>query len=68
MVLKGKRVKKEVIATGETTVFVYSSGKLVAEYSNATPPATTQVSYTTTDHLHDDSFAKGELPRALARG
>ncbi len=33
MVLKGERVKKEVIATGETTVFVYSSGKLVAEYS-----------------------------------
>ena len=59
MVLKGKRVKKQVTATSETTVFVYSSGKLVAEYSNATPPATPQVSYTTTDHLQDDIFAKG---------
>ena len=47
----GKRVKKVVAATGETTVFVYdASGKMVAEYStvmNTTP----QVSYLTSDHL-----------------
>ena len=48
---EGKRVKKVVPTTGETTVFVYSSGKLVAEYSTVAPPANPSVSYTTTDHL-----------------
>jgi len=46
---EGKRVKKVVTATGETTIFVYSSGKLVAEYSTATPPTNPSVNYTTTD-------------------
>ena len=46
---EGKRVKK--ISDLETTIFVYSSGKLVAEYSTATPPATPTVNYTTSDHL-----------------
>ena len=45
---EGKRVKK-VTAT-ETTVFVYSGGKLVAEYSTQISQNPT-ISYTTTDHL-----------------
>jgi YD repeat-containing protein len=48
---EGKRVKKKNEITGETTIFVYSSGKLVAEYSTVTPPANPTVNYTTTDHL-----------------
>jgi RHS repeat-associated protein len=49
----GKRVKKYVPATGETTLFVYdASGKVVAEYSTiVTPPSEAKVSYLTTDHL-----------------
>lgn len=47
----GKRVKKYVPDTGETTIFVYdASGRLIGEYStllNTTP----QVSYLTNDHL-----------------
>ncbi|MGE3467404.1 MAG: RHS repeat domain-containing protein, partial [Pyrinomonadaceae bacterium] len=47
---EGKRVKK--ITETETTVFVYSAGKLVAEYStNVAPPAEAKTAYTTTDHL-----------------
>ena len=45
----GARVKK--VTNTETTIFVYSSGNLVAEYSTATPPATPTVNYTTSDHL-----------------
>ncbi|HMT07675.1 MAG TPA: RHS repeat-associated core domain-containing protein, partial [Pyrinomonadaceae bacterium] len=45
---EGKRVKK--ISNSETTIFVYSSGKLVAEYSSQLS-TTPSVSYTTTDHL-----------------
>jgi RHS repeat-associated protein len=46
---EGKRVKK--ITQSETTVFVYSSGKLVAEYSTATPPENKQTRYFGTDQL-----------------
>lgn len=47
----GKRVKKYVPNTGETTIFVYDLlGKLVAEYSTLLNP-TPRVSYLTTDHL-----------------
>ena len=47
----GKRVKKIVPGTGETTVFVYdASGKMVAEYSTVVS-STPQVSYLTSDHL-----------------
>lgn len=45
---EGKRIKK-VTAT-ETTVFVYSGGKLVAEYSTQISQNPT-IAYTTTDHL-----------------
>ena len=47
----GKRVKKVVPATGETTIFIYdASGMLVAEYSTVTNN-NPQVSYLTSDHL-----------------
>lgn len=45
----GARVKK--VTNTETTIFVYSSGKLIAEYSTVTPPTNPTVNYTTTDHL-----------------
>ncbi len=47
---EGKRVKK--VTNLETTVFVYDGmGKLVAEYSTATPPPNPTTSYTATDQL-----------------
>jgi len=46
---EGKRIKK--ITDAETTIFVYSAGKLVAEYSTATPPQNPTIAYTTKDHL-----------------
>lgn len=45
---EGKRVKK--VTDTETTVFVHSAGKLIAEYSTATTQNPT-IAYTTTDHL-----------------
>ncbi|MBP6212839.1 MAG: hypothetical protein KA447_07320 [Pyrinomonadaceae bacterium] len=45
---EGKRVKK--VTDTETTIFVYSSGKLIAEYSTQISQ-TPAVAYTTTDHL-----------------
>lgn len=48
---EGRRVKKEVQSTGETTVFVYDAmGKLSAEYSTILAPVQ-QTSYLTADHL-----------------
>jgi RHS repeat-associated protein len=51
---EGKRVKKKVYdATGtlkEETVFVYSAGKLIAEYSTEIPQNPT-INYTATDQL-----------------
>jgi RHS repeat-associated protein len=51
---EGRRVKKKVYVGGEEaeeTVFVYSSGKLIAEYSTAAPPANPTTNYTVTDQL-----------------
>jgi RHS repeat-associated protein len=54
---EGKRVKKKVYDPGnsnivtEETVFVYSAGKLIAEYSTAPPPEHPTTSYTATDQL-----------------
>jgi len=49
----GKRVKKYVPATGETTVFVYdAAGKEIAEYSTIVASSTeAKVNYLTADHL-----------------
>jgi len=41
---EGRRIKKDIYSGGvvtESTVFVYSNGKLIAEYSTAPPPSTT---------------------------
>jgi RHS repeat-associated protein len=46
---EGNRVKK--VTQAETTIFVYSNGKLVAEYSTATPPTDKQTRYFGTDQL-----------------
>ncbi|MBV6497005.1 MAG: hypothetical protein JFAIHJKO_02138 [Pyrinomonadaceae bacterium] len=47
----GKRVKKVVPSTSETTVFAYdASGKMVAEYSTVISQDP-KVNYTTSDHL-----------------
>ena len=60
----GKRVKKVVPATGETTIFIYdASGKMVAEYSTVTNN-NPQVSYLTSDHLGSpriNTDASGEV-------
>jgi RHS repeat-associated protein len=49
----GKRIKKYVPSTGETTVFVYdAAGKLVAEYSTIVASTNdAKVAYLTNDHL-----------------
>lgn len=49
----GRRIKKYVPSTGETTVFVYdASGKLVAEYSTIVASTNdAKVAYLTNDHL-----------------
>jgi RHS repeat-associated protein len=49
----GKRVKKIVPATGETTIFVYdASGKSIAEYSTTVESVeNAKVAYLTNDHL-----------------
>lgn len=46
---EGRRVKK--VTAAETTVFVYSNGKLIAEYSTATPPPQPTTNWTVTDQL-----------------
>jgi len=65
----GKRVKKFVPGTGETTVFVYDvSGKLVAEYSTVVePPATAKVSYLTNDHLGSPRINTNASGTVIAR-
>jgi len=49
----GKRVKKYVLSTGETTIFVYDAvGKQIAEYSTiAADTANAKVAYLTNDQL-----------------
>lgn len=61
---EGKRVKK--VTDDETTVFVYSSGKLVAEYSTQLSQTPTVV-YTTTDHLGTPRIITNELGNVKAR-
>ena len=46
---EGRRVKK--VTAAETTIFVYSNGKLAAEYSTITPPSNPTINYTATDLL-----------------
>ncbi|MGB7070290.1 MAG: RHS repeat-associated core domain-containing protein [Pyrinomonadaceae bacterium] len=46
---EGKRIKKATVT--ETTIFVYSASKLIAEYSTASPPPNPTTRYTITDQL-----------------
>lgn len=62
---EGKRVKK--IVGNETTVFVYSAGKLVAEYSTTPPPEIGQINYTTTDHLGSPRIITNGLGQVQSR-
>lgn len=61
---EGKRVKK--VTDTETTVFVYSSGKLIAEYSTQLS-TTPSVAYTTTDHLGTPRIITDELGQVSSR-
>jgi RHS repeat-associated protein len=62
---EGKRVKK--ITETETTIFVYSTGKLVAEYSTANLPSNPAINYTTTDHLGTPRVITDDLGQVKAR-
>jgi RHS repeat-associated protein len=61
---EGKRVKK--VVGSETTVFVYSSGKLIAEYSTQTEPNPV-VHYTTTDHLGSPRIITDQYGQVTSR-
>lgn len=61
---EGKRVKK--VTNTETTIFVYSAGKLVAEYSTQLS-ATPSINYTTTDHLGSPRIITAQLGQVKSR-
>ncbi|MGB7070287.1 MAG: RHS repeat-associated core domain-containing protein, partial [Pyrinomonadaceae bacterium] len=65
----GKRIKKVVPSTGETTVFVYdAAGKLVAEYSTIVEPVeTARVSYLTSDHLGSPRITTDQFGQTISR-
>ncbi len=65
----GKRVKKYVPSTGETTIFVYdASGKMVAEYSTVVASTTeAKVSYLTSDHLGSPRINTDKYGDVLSR-
>jgi RHS repeat-associated protein len=63
---EGNRVKKETAT--ETTVFVYSAGKLIAEYSTQTIPQNERTtSYTTEDHLGSPRIITDALGQVKSR-
>ncbi len=67
--LGGQAGKKKVFENGilsEETVFVYSAGKLVAEYSTR-PSQTPAINYTTTDHLGSPRIITDALGQVKAR-
>ena len=62
----GKRVKK--VTDLETTIFVYDGlGKLVAEYSTATPPANPTIHYTATDTLGSPRVLTDKFGNVVSR-
>jgi RHS repeat-associated protein len=65
----GKRVKKYVPATGETTVFVYdAAGKEIAEYSTIVANSTdAKVNYLTADHLGSPRINTDQNGAVIAR-
>lgn len=63
---EGKRVKK--VTDLETTIFVYDGlGKLVAEYSTATPPSNPTINYTATDQLGSPRVLTDKLGNVVSR-
>jgi RHS repeat-associated protein len=69
---EGKRVKKKVyeadgLTVKEETVFVYSSGKLVAEYSTKPAPENPMTSYTATDQLLSPRVITNSLGEVVSR-
>ncbi len=61
---EGKRVKK--VTNTETTIFVYSAGKLAAEYSTQLSQ-NPMVSYTTTDHLGSPRIVTDQFGQVKTR-
>ena len=61
---EGRRVKK--VTDTETTVFVYSLGRVVAEYSTQLS-STPAVHYTTSDHLGSPRVISNELGQVVSR-
>ncbi len=62
---EGKRVKK--ITDQETTIFVYSAGKLIAEYSTAPPPQEPTTKWTVTDQLGSPRVLVDSLGQVVSR-
>ena len=63
----GRRIKKVVPGTGETTIFVYNAGGvLLAEYSTVLNP-TQQVSYLTADNLGTPRINTDQSGAVIAR-
>ncbi len=65
----GKRIKKHVPSTGETTIFVYDAGgDLVAEYSTIVAnQAEAKVSYLTNDHLGSPRITTDSIGKVISR-
>ncbi len=65
----GKRVKKVVPGTGETTIFVYdAAGKQIAEYSTIVEGSSTaKVAYLTNDHLGSPRINTDAIGNVTAR-
>ena len=67
---EGKRVKKKSYQGGvldEETVFVYSSGKLIAEYSSKPPAQNPTTSFTITDQLGSPRVLVNTLGQVISR-
>ncbi len=67
---EGKRIKKKTYNAGvlsETTVFVYSSDKLIAEYSTAAPPPNPTTQWTVTDQLGSPRILTNSLGEVVSR-
>jgi RHS repeat-associated protein len=65
----GKRIKKFVPSTSETTIFVYDAdGKMVAEYSTVTASTTeAKISYLTNDHLGSPRITTDATGKVISR-
>ncbi len=66
---EGKRIKKIVPASGETTVFVYDiSGKLTAEYSTVVAQSNyASIGFSTNDHLGSTRIITDTVGQVISR-